>query len=778
MENILIKDWFFQLEDIKTAWQKDFDDKNWEAVTVPHDWSVQQNFTKEASSGTGYLPGGVAWYRAHVDLENWQEANTLRLIFEGVYKNAQVWVNGYHLGSRPSGYAEFSFDISDIFSYAPDNDLVIAVRVDHTDIADSRWYNGSGITRPVRLENHQEIQLVENGTFFETISCNDKKANIRITHEVLNNSDEAQEGVIRESLESCQKGKAITFEKQITLAPHEKMTVVFEQTVSDPELWSHDTPNLYHLKTSLGIDNDYEQMVGIRMIQFNSDQGFFINGTSEKLRGVCLHEDAGCFGTAVPDVVWLRRLLTLKEAGTNAIRMAHNPHSQTLYQLCNLLGFYVFDEAFDEWENPKNKWWQGHNVYPPKHEGYAEFFPNWYKEDLENMIDVHKNHPCVIAWSIGNELDYPNDPYANPLFSEMTGNNDASKPEAERIYNPQRPDTRRLSTIATKLAAIVKKKDSSRPVTLAAAFPELSSHTGLLDNLDVIGYNYKEFLYEEDHRRFPNQPLLGSENGHGYKEWLAIKDNDYIAGQFLWTGIDYLGEAHGWPIHGSGAGILTMAGLPKSRYYLRKSWWTSEPMLHLETRVKTQEPYAPTNRTWSYEKGQVGEVFAFSNCEKVELNVDGERKEMAYDTDAGCFKLEISSFEGALQALGYVENTQVSDEIKGSQKAYELDLQNWQVPEDVIGLGNLQEESAISQVVVSLFDCNGSIASDEKEIEVSVTNGRLFGIENGDLGDVTPYTKSSRSTYQGQLIIYVEKEKDCILHVKAEGLDQKELYLD
>lgn len=172
------------------------------------------------------------------------------------------------------------------------------------------------------------------------------------------------------------------------------------------------------------------------------------------------------------------------------------------------------------------------------------------------------------------------------------------------------------------------------------------------------------------------------------------------------------------------------------------------------------------------------EVFAFSNCEKVELNVDGERKEMAYDTDAGCFKLEISSFEGALQALGYVENTQVSDEIKGSQKAYELDLQNWQVPEDVIGLGNLQEESAISQVVVSLFDCNGSIASDEKEIEVSVTNGRLFGIENGDLGDVTPYTKSSRSTYQGQLIIYVEKEKDCILHVKAEGLDQKELYLD
>src|SRR5699024_10087849 len=198
-------------------------------------------------------------------------------------------------------------------------------------------------------------------------------------------------------------------------------------------------------------------------------------------------------------------------------------------------------------------------------------------------------------------------------------------------------------------------------------------------------YNYKEFLYEEDHKRFPNQPLLGSENGHGYKEWLAVKDNDYIAGQFLWTGIDYLGEAHGWPIHGSGAGILTLAGLPKSRYYLRQSWWTSEPMLHLETRVKNQEPYAPTSRTWSYEKGQAVEVFAFSNCEKVELYVDGERKEMAYDTDAGCFKLEISSFEGALQALGYVENTQVSDEIKGSQKAYELDLQNWQVPEDVIG---------------------------------------------------------------------------------------------
>lgn len=773
MKTNLVTDWQFHLGEQKMAYQKDFDDSNWQQVTVPHDWSVQQEFTRAAASGTGYLPGGIGWYRAHVDLKELPLAPTLRLVFEGIYKKAQVWVNGYHLGSRPSGYAEFSFDLSEIIGLAQDDEFVIAVRVDHTDIADSRWYNGSGITRPVRLESHQEVQLAENGTFFETITCNDQEAMIRITHEIVNRSDYKQEGTIREDLQSCQTGIVYPIEKQIKLAPHEKRTVIFEEVIADPELWSHDTPNLYHLKTTLGADNDYETTVGIRTIQFDSDQGFFINGQNEKLRGVCLHEDAGCFGTAVPKVVWLRRLLTLKAAGTNAIRMAHNPHSQALYHLCNLLGFYVFDEAFDEWENPKNKWWQGHNVYPPKHEGYAEFFPNWHQVDLENMIDVHKNHPCVIAWSIGNEIDYPNDPYVNPLFNEMTGNNDAAKPVAERIYNPQKPDTRRLATLAAELSILAKRKDPTRPVTLAAAFPELSSRTGFLDAIDVIGYNYKEFLYEDDHKRFSDRPLLGSENGYGYTEWLAVKENDFISGQFLWTGIDYLGEAHGWPIHGSGAGMLTLAGLAKSRYYLRKSWWNNDPMLHLETRLKTAAFYAPTSRRWDYKAGQSVEVYAFSNCESVALVIDSQEQKMTYDPEKGCFTAEIEAFAEPLQAVGKTANQELRDTLTPALGACEIDLEQWQIPAEA----RRQEFEAIAQVVVTLLDRNGQKSFEEKMLQVKVTNGELLGIENGDLGDVTSYDQAMRKTYQGQAIIYVKVEKDSILHVNAEGLTDKDLSL-
>ncbi len=247
-------------------------------------------------------------------------------------------------------------------------------------------------------------------------------------------------------------------------------------------------------------------------------------------------------------------------------------------------GFYVIDEAFDEWENPKNKWWQGHNVYPPRHEGYAKDFRAWHELDLGAMIDAHRNHPSIIAWSIGNEIDYPNDPYASPLFQEMTGNNDAAKPAAERLYDPEpagcpAPDDDREPARRHRQA-----EGSDPPVTLAAAFPELSSRTGLLDRLDLVGYNYKEHLYEADHRRFPDKPFLGSENSHRYADWLQVERNDYVAGQFLWTGIDYLGEARGWPTHGSGAGLLTLAGFEKDTWHLRRSWWSDEPVAHLVTR--------------------------------------------------------------------------------------------------------------------------------------------------------------------------------------------------
>lgn len=563
MHTFDIRRWVFTLTDTPDAWAKGYDDSSWRAVTVPHDWSIEQEFSEACSSGTGYLPGGVGWYRAHVSLREVGEVGGkhVRLVFHGVYKNAQVWVNGYHLGGRPSGYAEFSFDLTEILSYANSDDLVVTVRVEHTDISDSRWYNGSGITRRVELEVHEEARVAEHGTAFTTLTADASEATIQIAQVLVNDMAEAVTVWVRHELRSLSSGRVHTFNAEVEVLAGASADAVVSGQVPQPELWSDTTPHLYRLTTTLSWGQGgerhsvYEETVGIRTFRFDPDRGFFINGEPRTLTGVCLHEDAGPFGTAVPDDVWLRRLLKLKDMGCNGVRMAHNPHAPELYRLCDALGFFVIDEAFDEWENPKNKWWQGHNVYPPRHQGYARDFHAWHERDLVAMVDAHRNHPSIIAWSIGNEIDYPNDPYASALFAEMTGNNDARKTARQRTYDPNRPDARRLPTIARQLIDVVKAKDTTRPVTIGAAYPELSSRTGLTELFDLVGYNYKEHLYEEDHARFPGMPIIGSENGHRYTDWLAVAHNDYISGQFLWTGIDYLGEAYGWPIHGSGAGL-------------------------------------------------------------------------------------------------------------------------------------------------------------------------------------------------------------------------------
>ena len=283
-----------------------------------------------------------------------------------------------------------------------------------------------------------------------------------------------------------------------------------------------------------------------------------------KLKGVCVHHDAGCLGAAVPGEVWAIRLKKLKAMGCNAIRTAHNPPDPDLLNLCDRLGFLVMDEAFDEWEGIKNKWWQGHNVYPPKHFGYAEDFPQWHQQDLASMVRRDRNHACVILWSIGNEIDYPNDPYVTPLFREVMGNNDANKPLAERLYDVRKPDAGRLAVVAAELTEQVHRLDDSRPVTSAMSFPELSNLTGYADALDLSGYNYREQFYEKDHETYPGRVILGSENSHDPAAWRAVEDHPYIAGQFLWIGIDFLGECPDGP-NGSARPAAWICGERKNR---------------------------------------------------------------------------------------------------------------------------------------------------------------------------------------------------------------------
>lgn len=790
MKTFYVNDWQFLRSDEKLAWQKDFDDSLWQEVTVPHDWSVTLPFEKNHSSGTGYLAGGIGWYRAHVPISKLGHlANKIiKIHFEGVYKNARVWVNGYHLGSRASGYASFYFNLTEILKYAPDDDLVISVRVERTDLADSRWYNGTGINRKVSIEIHDEIYIDDYGTTFTTPVVSKSKSELCIEHKLMNTSEEEVDVTVVNRLESLQRNSTYTIKKEVALTESSTQIIEIKDQLSNPELWSPEQPNLYKLTTILvyhnkfgeQVESSYQTYIGIRDFEFDAKDGFKLNGIETKLKGVCLHEDAGSFGTAVPVSVWMRRLLKLKKMGANAIRMAHNPHSFELYTLCDLLGFLVIDEAFDEWENHKNKWWQGHNIYPPKLDGYAKDFPNWYEQDLKNMILRNKNHPSIIAWSIGNEIDYPNDPYANPLFDEMTGNNDSKKPAAERVYNPNRPDTRRLTTIAKELIKITKETDSTRPVTLAAAFPELSVETGLIDDLDVVGYNYKEFLYEKDHERFPNKPFLGSENSHGYHEWKVVRDTPYISGQFLWTGIDYLGEAHGWPIHGSGAGLMTLAGFEKSRYFLRKSWWSTDPTVYLSTfpyDENTKHPeWLPTIRKWDYAEGQTVEVRCYSNADNVMLFIgEKEVKDFAFDEQHGYYTAIVPFKEKPLKAVAKFGKDKQIDELNPHFAPAQMKANVSEMPAELVQKAEqagLVFEHNLHQIECEILDRHKQVTLGEVMVHVEVENGKLLGIENGDLADVTAYTEHFRRTSDGRFICFVEAENSNEVKVtfKSPGL--------
>lgn len=750
-------------------WERGFDDSSWNPVIVPHDWAVEMPFDKSNSSGTGYLSGGIGWYRLHFYIPEEEKGKEISIVFDGVYKRSQVWCNSYFLGKWANGYTAFSFDITNQVHFG-DTENVIAVKVSHEDIADSRWYTGSGINRNVSIITKEPIHMEEDGFVFSSDKVSEHSALLQIEQEVKNNFSAAAD--IKVECVFTDKSGIVKFkaEKNIFVEQGKTQKIFMEETIGSPDLWSVENPSLYRLTMRLYAEDilrdEEEHSVGIRTFIFDPDEGFSLNNKKMKLKGICLHEDAGCLGTAVPKEVWKRRLVKLKAMGCNAIRMSHNPHSQELYDLCDEMGFLVNDEIFDEWEGPKNKWSTGHNVYPPKHHGYYEDFPQWYKFDIASFIRKNRNHPSIILWSIGNEVDYPNDPYCHPMFQEMTGNNDADKPANERIYNMNKPNAKRLAFLSKLLAEEVKKHDVSRPVTLAAAFPELSSHIGFLDSVDVIGYNYKEHLYDEDHKRFPDKPFYGSENNHGYQQWLDVVNRDFIAGQFLWTGIDYLGEAHGWPVHGSGAGIMTLAGFEKASYYRRQSLWSEYKVLHLATMRYRDDckEYTPVYESWNYTMGELIEVRCYTNLPEVSFYINGELNGRAVKNASCDYVKWLVPFESGVITVCDSESGTLSDSLYTTYSACQILAGIWEDKDASV------VAREIIQLEVTIADANGRrVVTDNSKLYVNVKNGKCLGIENGDLADVTEYTSNVRRAYEGRLIIYIRPDGNEAVDIVIKG---------
>ena len=706
--------------------QSSYDDSRWRHLTLPHDWSAEGVMSPQLASCTGYLPGGVGWYRKHfktptqpsptgeedasvrvntpsstIEEATSTHLNTpspvgegrggvLYLYFEGVYNRSEVYLNGHLLGCRPNGYASFLYDMTPYLNHDGE-DNVLAVRVDHSRYADSRWYTGSGIYRDVWLISAPEVHLAQWGSAWRLKKITRSEATVEVDIATdgggaspassLQSKELAGESLLAEVVMTDASGREVARTKTKIGYPAKKTVTL---NVKNPHRWSLDDTYLYNIETRLysieetlppappyragsdmslqmesqnakseervstprpigrgrweGLPIDHSTMrAGLRTLQFSPDHGFALNGRWMKVKGVCLHHDAGVLGAVVPREVWQHRLEELKKIGVNAIRMAHNPQAPVVYDLCDELGLLVMDEASDEWEFPKRKWLEGWNRGTPGYDGTFDFFEEWIERDVADMVRRDRNHPSVFLWSIGNEVDYPNDPYSHPI---LDGDGKDFTQPMYGGYKPEQPNAERIGKIARRLSAVVRGIDNSRAVTGALAGVVMSNQTEYPEAIDVVGYNYTESRYKEDHATYPKRVIYGSENRHDYPSWLAVKDNEHIFGQFLWTGADYLGESGPWPARGSSAGLVDLASQRKPNGWYRASLWSEEPVVYIGTYpINNRRGGAASQRgrgrggipvstyatdTWNYREGQQVRVVCYTNQPHVSLTLNGQ----------------------------------------------------------------------------------------------------------------------------------------------------------
>jgi hypothetical protein len=774
--------WKFHKGEVDGAHMPDFPDENWQCLNVPHDWSIEGPFDPSLASATGYLPGGTGWYRKSFNVSESDSDKRIFVHFDGIYCNSDVWINGVNLGSRPNGFISFRYDMTPHIRYGEINTL--AVKVNHEKFADCRWYTGSGINRNVHLNITHPVHIKQWGVFIKSSDVDSESANVQMEVMFENSSDEQcilQVDCILKDPSGAVSGR---YKEEISLLAGEEKAILPQISVVHPRLWSVDDPALYLLDTSVNMDGTMidrdETHFGIRTIQFDPDRGFFLNGKNLKLKGVCVHDDAGALGTAVPGKVWERRLRVLQEAGVNAIRMAHNPHMTELYDLCDRMGFLVQDEAFDEWEMGKRKWIAGWNVGDAGTDGYHEHFEQWAEADIRDMILRDRNHPCIIMWSIGNEIDYPNDPYSHEILDK------GSNPQIYgHGFHPEYPHSNRLGEIARKLVGVVKRYDTTRPVTAALASALISNETGFADALDVVGYNYQEYRYQEDHEKYPARPLYGSENGMKWAFWDAVDSNPYISGQFLWTGIDYIGEAGKWPHRSNGAGLLDLSGLPKPEYYFRQSIWTDKPMLYIGASAipRENEPDSLWSHTkaepvWRGTEGEMVRVICFTNCAEAELFVNGKTCGLKKMSDSINHMLwwDVPYEDGLLHAKGFWGDKAIcTSELKTHGKPKRIQTK---MDCDLLSA----DEMDIAHVEVNVVDDAGALVYDaNNEISWSVQGAiQILGIENGDHACHDNYRSQKRCVYHGKQLGYIQAGKtngEATITLTSPGLEGASLHL-
>jgi beta-galactosidase len=768
------KGWKFFLGDDSAAINPGFNDTKWRTLNLPHDWSIEGNFSavNPATTQGGALPGGIGWYRKTFVLPANSNNKNVSVEFDGIYRNSEVWINGHFLGKRPYGYSSFSYDLTPYLNKAPAKNI-LAVKVDNSQQPNSRWYSGSGIYRNTRLICTNPVTAIKRFGVFITTSYSDKaNANIEINIMLDHRVNPAEPvnvytNIYDPSGSQVQQPKRTAIKRLISGNDSKYIQPVH---IDNPKLWSPDHPYLYKAVTQILSDgkliDEVTTSFGIRSFYFDADKGFFLNGKPLKILGVCNHHDLGALGAAVNTRAIERQLQLLKAMGCNAIRTAHNPPAPELLDLCDKMGLLVLEEAFDMWKKKKNKF-----------DYYADF-DQWHQQDLQDMVLRDRNHPCIFMWSIGNEIREQFDSTGTALTKELVG--------------------------------IVKSIDNTRPVT--AALSEWNPEKNFIYRsgaLDIVGLNYHQEVYGDFHKYYPGKIFLGTENmsafatrGHydmpsdstylwpakspqkivengnpdftvsAYDQvsaywgstheatWKIIKKHDFLSGLFVWSGFDFLGEPipYPWPARSSYYGIIDLAGFPKDVYYMYQSEWSNKTVLHLF-------PH------WNWSPGKLVDVWAYySHADEVELFLNGTslgiKKKAGNDLHV---MWRVPFAPGVLTLVSRKDGKEIVKKemhTAGAPASIQLHADRNIIHAD---------GKDLSFITISVLDENGYPVPEAANIVSCTVNGVgvLAGMDNGYQADTSSFRNTSKKCWMGKALAIVQsagKQGNITVRVFSPGL--------
>lgn len=786
--------WRFALHNDDNPHEIAFDDHAWRVLDLPHDWAIEGDFYALNPSGAngGALPGGIGWYRKHLNLNDNDASSRYVLHFDGAYMNTSIYVNGQLVGMRPYGFISFSYDITPYLKKQGDN--VVAVKVDNSKQPNSRWYTGCGIYRHVYLMKSSDIRIEEWGVQALT-EVKKGKGKVSLNTKIENPSGRSRRVIVHQTLWNkahqmvSKASKACQVEANGT-------TISQLLNVNKPQLWSLESPNLYTVTTEIeenGRILDCDTIsIGLRNVAFDVKKGFFLNGKNIKINGVCLHGDLGCLGTAINEDALYRQLLMMKDMGVNAIRCSHNPPAPELLNLCDSMGLLVMDEAFDSWM-------QGKTTYD-----YSIYFKTWAERDLRDMVLRDRNHPSIILWSIGNEvLEQWNKTKSATVALEDVNillNNSRDKTLLSTT------DTLNASAKLTQfLAAIVRRYDPTR--LISAGCNEVSPNNNLFKSgaLDVIGFNYHQKKVADVPQNFPGKPFIMTEtvsalHTRGYyrmpsdslyrwpthkrpftepsfmcssydnscaywgstheQTWDIVKHTPYCSGQFIWTGFDYIGEPtpFNFPARSSYFGIVDLAGFPKDVYYLYQSEWTNKPVLHVF-------PH------WNWIEGQAIDLWCYYNqADEVELFINGKSQGVRKKSNEHEYHVawHVTYEPGEVRVVARKNGKQVNEKtIRTAGAPHHIRLTS---NRNVLKANG----RSLSFVTVEVVDKEGNLCPwADQNIQFSLTGeGKIAGVDNGSPFSLERFQANSRHAFFGKCMVVVQAGKaPSVIKLTAKGVD-------